>query len=145
MKLIYNIINYRAQSGGLLELKIRLTKADWILINQFKAKPLSVICSVTESDFIADTSENISIEKPQFGTTDLTFNIGLNFNEIKQEETDSYWESPVFKVDLNVLQSPLSNMLEYISQQLTEQMFEKKSSVPQNDGSCWEEELTIEF
>ena len=145
MKLIYNIINYRPMNGGFLEFKIRLTKADWILINQFKPKPLSVTCSVADADHIAELSSNISQGKSYFGATELIFDIGLTFNEIKQEEVDSYWESPSFKVDLIVLESPLSNMLEYITEQLKEQMLKKKQSIPQNDESCWGEELAIDY
>ena len=145
MKLIYNIINHKQTGGGFVELKLRLTNEDWILINQFENKPLFATHTV-QKQLLTEKSDTI-IEGPldMCGHVVLRFNFGLEFEEIEQDTGDSFWESVPFKLGVKIAREPFQEEINYIGSQLEDQMKYMVGASQGEDDSCWGKELSIDY
>ena len=142
MKIIHNIINYQ-RGGGFLEFKLQLSKEDWILINCFQHKPLRASCSINELDTIKNLSDGIEKSNQGFGNPYLKITFETNFTEVITEENETYWVSPLYRIELNHVSPSFQEMLKEIADDLKKQVNEMNSSVRRSDNSCWGEKLEI--
>lgn len=145
MKLIYNIINY-AKGGGFLEIKLQLSKKDWILVNQVADKPLLITVEVDDLDVVSEISTGIEKHGGGFGRPFLSINfMAENFNEIEIEGAGPYWESSSYKIKLSIVSPSFRKIIDSVAEELQNQLNTKKRMIPATDTSCWGEEVTVNY
>lgn len=150
MKVIYSIYNQVEKPIGELHFKLVLNKEDFVLVNQFPSERFFSETKVDKVYFPNMSGSNlIRKETEQFYY--LFFKLEADKLYKKLEKTEKgeivYWETKEYWLKKTIMQGTQSS-LDILNKFITDikgVMTYCKSQVPDEDSSCWNEEIEIKY